>query len=641
MERPVRSVPAEPAVASRWFALFFCLALTAAVFKIVFHLGFALLPLLLLGTGAVIGRWNRQRALRVFFALLPVLSATPDLQFNGYPFNLMGIPLFLLAGMVIGDRLTGRRLDWHGRWVPHYLLFLVVLFVSAGFVFLRWSNLFTAGSAVLADTPVSPAMDRVSFASIYPVATLFLFAVAPFLGALLREAGWTWREVLAPTRVGFVVSLGIALGQKTVAPWLLSQAWWGERMRQVNGGFSDFNAFGFFAGTLLLMEAFAWLSSHERGRGGMAHWGRLVLLAPPLLGVFLSGSRAAFLFVLAAAGGILASKRLSVLVRGGLLAAGILLVMVFGGILKDRLVRSFDSLGDMVRQPGQTIAAQRFWNTRQVLAADGWRMVRRHPLAGVGAGNFLFYRQYLYGGRPPFEDLPLNHYLLILIETGLPGILLFLVFLAGLVRIAPGGAAKTILLVQLATLLLNNFFWFPECLLMFWAIAAGGPPAVPVASLSPRKMGRAAALLVAWLVGWNLFDFERLHPREWARQTRTAYDYGLWYAERGAEGRFHWSGARAGIYLPAGPKAPLSVTCQAPLARLAGGRQRVTLAFRGHPLRSLEFRQPGTCLVPLADLREGWLEFRVEPTFNLAEMGLGPETRTLGVQVAFAEGATR
>ena len=48
------------------------------------------------------------------------------------------------------------------------------------------------------------------------------------------------------------------------------------------------------------------------------------------------------------------------------------------------------------------------------------------------------------------------------------------------------------------------------------------------------------------------------------------------------------------------------------------------------------FRDNGHTLLQIKDLeqREGFLEFRVRPVFNLKRMGLGDESRDLGIQVS-------
>ena len=51
------------------------------------------------------------------------------------------------------------------------------------------------------------------------------------------------------------MSFLLALVQKWLDPGFLAQSWWGLKMHQVNGGFSDFNAFGFFAGVMFFYQA--------------------------------------------------------------------------------------------------------------------------------------------------------------------------------------------------------------------------------------------------------------------------------------------------------------------------------------------------------------------------------------------------
>ena len=100
-----------------------------------------------------------------------------------------------------------------------------------------------------------PAASRLSFACIFPVITLALFSLTPFLAFLIRHWRFKENEIFTPLKAGFCLSFLLALVQKWIEPRFLAQSWWGLKMNQVNGGFSDFNAFGFFAGAMFLYQA--------------------------------------------------------------------------------------------------------------------------------------------------------------------------------------------------------------------------------------------------------------------------------------------------------------------------------------------------------------------------------------------------
>jgi hypothetical protein len=79
----------------------------------------------------------------------------------------------------------------------------------------------------------------------------------------------------------------------------------------------------------------------------------------------------------------------------------------------------------------------------------------------------------------------------------------------------------------------------------------------------------------------------------------------------------------------------LGFVCGAPLDVLPGKRQVLELYWHGALLKRLLFTkgQPMSHTVQLPPGESGFLEWRVKPAFNLKALGLGAETRTLGVQV--------
>jgi hypothetical protein len=154
--------------------------------------------------------------------------------------------------------------------------------------------------------------------------------------------------------------------------------------------------------------------------------------------------------------------------------------------------------------------------------------------------------------------------------------------------------------------------------------------------------GRARILYVfgfVLFVVFNLLNFSRLHPKNWARDASAPYDYGFSYPEKEGERAFRWSGEKAGIYVfldKDSPRARYKLTCGAPLSRLPGRRQQVDVYWRGRHFRRIVFRENAEHLLLVEDAghAEGFLEFRVRPAFNLKRMGLGTESRDLGVQVS-------
>jgi hypothetical protein len=139
----------------------------------------------------------------------------------------------------------------------------------------------------------------------------------------------------------------------------------------------------------------------------------------------------------------------------------------------------------------------------------------------------------------------------------------------------------------------------------------------------------------------NVVAFMPLHPLTWARRTATAYDYGFSYRERDGGRFFRWTGEQAGLYLHLDRRrrgAEFRLVCGAPLGRLDGRRQVVDVYWRGKPYRRAVFERNGEFVFRLDDPAhdQGFLEFRVRPVFNLMRMGLGGESRDLGIQVSGA-----
>jgi hypothetical protein len=622
---------------------------------VVIHLCFVALPVLFLALGFISYAWSGRKALLLFLFLLPLASSTPDLFFNGYPFNYLGIPLFHLAGIFCASRLKKERPPTAFPGRRSYLLFLALLGISVLFVFLRWSNLGLSALAFLRDTPVAPSLERLSFACIFPAVTLALFSLAPWVAFLLRQQRLQEADVFVPLKTGFFLSVLLALAQKWIAPDLLAQAWWGTQMRQVNGGFSDFNAFGFFAGAMFLHQAAQLIerlphkeesvaggSAAPAGRsfpgGGLAL--DLMFLAVALVGIFISGCRTAFLFVLAALLRLLLSRRPGRRIKVTAVVLLAVLLLIAGGTLGKRLQLTATRIARLAPSANLYHAVDKISNGRLEMVRDSTRMLARFPASGVGAGNFLFYLKYLHFGEYTWIDLPLNQYLLVFSETGLAGGLAFILFLAALFWRQRAGRARSMLAVMALALLFNNFFWFPEVLLLFWIFVAQEDwPASPAL----KKPGIWFAVVLLGFVAMNMVDLQALHPRNWAHEKGTPYDYGFFYPERDKGREFRWSGEKAGIYIHFGkndPKAECRLRCGAPLALLPGKRQTVDVYWRGRPYRQVIFRENGEYILRIEDKdhAEGFLEFRVRPAFNLERLGLGPERRDLGVQV-FAPGS--
>jgi hypothetical protein len=616
------------------------LSMALLVFVVIIHIRFVALPVLFLGLGLLSYLWSGRKALVLFLFLLPLINSTPDIFFNGYPFNYMGIALFYLSGIMIASRLKKEKTEFDFPGYGLYLLFLILIGVSVFFVFLRWSNVTLSPLAFLRDTPVSPSGERLSFACIFPVITLALFSLAPFLAALLRHWHFEETEIFNPLKAGFGLSFLLALAQKWLYPDLLAQSWWGLKMNQLNGGFSDFNAFGFFAGVMFLYQALH-LTEKLSGLNEKAvanpfetppvkTWmSEILFLMISLAAIFVSGCRTAFLFVLLAVIRLVFSRRAAFLAKALSVLLLAVALLVAGGTLKRRLQQSLVQTANLSAAANMFRAADTLGSGRVAMLKDGAQMIGRFPVSGVGAGNFLFYLKYLHFGDNAYLDLPLNQYLLFFSETGLLGGLAFILFLAVVLKRQKKAALRLVIAAIALALFFNNFFWFPECLLLFWIFLSG----------SDRRDAPGRRLKPAWLWAvvaafavFQVFDFRALHPESLTRQKGVAYDYGFWPGEKNGRGPFSWTRGAAGKYFAADSTRDFSIFCGAPQGWLQKEKMAVDLFWRGKLLQRVVFFDTQLKKFQLPRGQEGFLEIRVHPTFNLKAMNLGADPRELGVQ---------
>jgi O-antigen ligase len=627
------------------FLAFLSLAMLA--FVVMIHIRFILLPALFLALGLSSYLWNGRKALLLFLFLLPLINSTPDIFFNGYPYNYMAVALFYLSGIWIASLLKKEKPEFAFPAQGAYLFFLTLLSVSVFFVFLRWSNLTLSSLAFLRDTPVTPSGERLSFACIFPVVTLALFSLAPFLASAIRHWDLKENEIFIPLKAGFCLSFLLALAQKWLDHDLLAQSWWELNNHQVNGGFSDFNAFGFFAGVMFLYQALR-LTEKMSGRKavpvaeraestpgappstGIGAWGfEMIFLMIALAAIYISGCRTAFLFVLLAVIVLVFSRKTSFLAKALFLLLLAVSLLVAGGTLKKRLRQSLVQTVNLSGATDKLGAVDALGSGRLAMVRDSAQMIGRFPVSGVGAGNFLFYLKYLHFNEPAYLDLPLNQYLLMASETGLVGGLAFILFLAVLLKRQKKGARRLVTAAIAFALFFNNFFWFPECLLLFWIFLSGNDwPHAPDRRLKPAWLYAIAVLFIVF----QALDFRALHPENLTREKGVAYDYGFWPHERDGRGAFSWTSRAAGKYFTAADARDFSILCAAPQRWLRKKSMAVELYWRGELFQRTVFFENGSAQFRLPGLQEGFLEIRVHPTFNLHALRLGADARELGVR---------
>lgn len=625
--------------------------------KIVVGLHFWIIPPVFFVVGFVVALWNQRYSLYLFLFLFPFISITPGLIDSRYPYNYIAVPLFLLSGIVVasvlqklrgvaGDESSDHYID---RDFISYYLVLSFLVISAVFVLLRWSN-FTLGSegAVGMDTPVGPpapditspgqlkwSEQRVSFGSIFPVVSFFIYFISPYIFFLTRKIAPRQEDVFKWVSFGFWVSVGIAVVQKFSGSSLVSDRL-GKDLKQFYGGFSDFNAFGFFSGVMLV-----WATYEIKRKSVLGYISFIVALA----GGILSGSRTFYIFILAGlvnllfwgAGTGANRKRYQRIAAAGIVVLVLLVVVFAGGTLKKRFFEGFSGDEGIVKKL-DAVTNGRVW-----MSLFTFKTIGSNFIPGVGTGNFTFYLSYKNylplkeRGEKYVYDLPLNHYLLVFAENG---VLAFGCFTFFMFFLFWRSRRKLLMGTILFSLLLNNFFWFPEAFLLFWVLAALNYTDRP--GIERKKLPYTRVLVGVFLlvfIVFNIGSFNRLHPETWAKETGTRYDYGFWYPEVDSEGReFRWTTASAGVYISPdhGIESPeITLVCGSPLSHLKEKSQKVEIYWRGKLYREIVFTEnrQETFLLPASSIDGGFLEVKVIPSFNLKELGLGPEPRDLGVQL--------
>jgi O-antigen ligase len=437
-----------------------------------------------------------------------------------------------------------------------------------------------------------------------------------------RAALWALYGVSVSAAASVVEALGV-LPPEQSAYWRMSG--------RLSGGAADPNSLGLLCSLALVYGVVAF--GRERGHRGLLG----VLLALFVAGIFLSGSRSAFLLVLFAAGsllvgrGIPAKLRLAVAAFGAatVLAAALLAARSGPGTLGRRLIQTFDST-----QPSQ----QRI-SARPLLWTAAWRMFAADPFAGVGVGAFSWRLPDALAEineRLPARDNPGSGYVQALAETGLPGLLLTLWFawrlgraalarFSGLSADPAGTAAGVAVLAFLLALALGSHWLAPDVCLLFFAFAAlaDRPAAVPEPKsrriLRPAIVGVYAAAVVVAALGTRL-------PAE---TFRYAPRIGFYEQELGPGGPFRWTRKRFALFLAPGSERRLT------LAHFTPDGQAVAIeASTGGDIVFQRSFKPGEGTVLRLSAPAGRprvVLFRLSRSFSPKRLGLSEDRRELGL----------
>jgi hypothetical protein len=636
----------------RLFVFFSLVALAAAIVKIVFYIQFWEVPLFFFSVGLAAAFYDREFSIYLFIFLFPFINSTPALFDKGFSFNYMAPSLFLLSGIILVFVFSGEKGGKSAenaapaaadRLFYIYYLFLLTVVISTLFVVLHWSNItLDSIAAVGSDTPVSPENIyspvplRISFGSIFPVASLFIYFISPYIFFYIKRLKPGEKTVFKWLSYGFYLSVALAVMQKLSGRSLLSDRL-GKELKQFYGGFSDFNALGFFSGVMFL-----WSTCEIRQKNSLGY----LTLPVSLAGCILSGSRTVFFFIAAGIFNLvypaLKDRKKQQRMAAIVLVVVVLLLIVFaGGTLVKRLGEGLSEEESLFKKI-DAITNGRLWMTLFTLET-----VKDHFVSGVGTGTFTFYlayKNYLpykLQGEKYLYDLTLNHYLQVFAENGVVAFLCFSGFLVLLFR---RSRKKIVLGTILFALLFNNFFWFPEAFLLFWIIAAlsdGDDRKEKRSAIGGRIapfVKLAAVLAVLLVILFNILQFRSLHPKTWAMETGFRYDYGFWYLEQEPDGsEFFWTNKNAGLFLEldsSGESPQFKLVCGAPLQYLEGKQQQVRVFWQGKLYTETNFTENKAFMFRIKGLpaEEGFLEIAVTPTFNEKKLGISQETRDLGVK---------
>jgi hypothetical protein len=620
--------------------LFFALLVFLIFFLVLeFHLNIVFLPFTFLFIGIGIRIFFRSDYIIVFTFLFPLTPAFAFFENQGFPFNYLVLPIILLTGVVIGELFLNRQKIFQllAYVNKYYLLLLLFISISVVFVILRWSNLTLSSIAAFANTLVAPPDIRFSFGTIFPLIYLLVFFMSPFYFLYLREIENKKRVVIA-FLLGHSVSILFSLIQNLFKVKLF--LW-----KPCNGLASDNSSFGFLSATALLLSVYIFFKYEEKRKGTF-----FCLIS--LLGILISHSRLGLIAVFFTIFYFLFKlKKRELLIFITIVLVVTIISVCF--VQNPEISRDIYFLKEMKKNivnfqrfiisgEKHPEVARKFLAGREQVWVYALKIMKAYPLCGVGVGNFLFWVMYDQYGQDYFHDLVGNQYLFFSSGIGILGLLVFLVFLYG-IWAEKKGLDKWIFSCVLIIFLFGSHFWISEAFLLFWLLC----------SLNHRKKSRVfirkkpfyliSGLIVGVFILSNVIQFGALHPKNWANEVKTDYDYGFWYQEKDSRGKFFsWTGKKAGIYLnlnEQGKSKKIKLFCGAPLQELKEKQQSVNIYWRGQSYKKLVFKENQEFEFRIDDQShdEGFLEFRIEPAFNLRRMGLSEEARDLGIQFYYPE----
>jgi len=602
---------------------------------LIFHFDIIIVPVIAFVVGIIIRYIFKKNYLIVFSFLFPVLSGFASFENHGMPLNYLLLPLILLVGIYVGEIFLDREnaLNILKNINLLYFLLLIIIFISFLFLMLRWSNLTLSLSALFKNTPISP-QQHISFAIIFPLMFISLFFIS-YLFYLYLKREKNREKIIVAFLFGHSISIFVLFLQK----YFHVKLFLGHKA--FNGLASDASSFGFLNSIAFLLAFYLIVKKKNRIFG-------YIFMIISFFGIIHSQTRTALIpifFILLYFFIKLSWKKKLLLF--------VLILFFFINFLyyyynsdlnvKLRFVNEIEnsfwnSFKVLINKSEENTELKNISSKRDLLWGYSIKIIKQYPLIGVGTGNFVFFVMYDNYEKAFFHDLPGNQYLFFSSSIGLIGLIVFLMFLINIMR-KKRGIELYILICVLIIMFFGNYMWIPECFLAFWLILSLGEEKQGIKVLKNKKYSFLiyGVIIVAFIIS-NIYHFNDLHPKTWAKNTGTDYDYDFWYKEKNKQGEdFKWTKDCAGQYIyldKNGESKDIKLFCGAPLHKIKGKVQNVDIYWKRRLYKNIKFRENRELKFKIKGnpFEEGFFEIRVHPCFNLKKMNLSEESRDLGVQ---------
>lgn len=538
--------------------------------------------------------WPRA-SLLAFAALAPLLPVVPALE--GWP--PVSLPGLWLYALVVAAALAYLRRP-HPPVLPRAAVVLLLVASASLVVALAPLHLGREAAGLLLeihdflwDSFVVTTSQRELLASVVSWAVM---AEGLALLWLVLAAGRD-RPVAEASRLAAAASAGAV----SAALWGLWQWWTGRNLlpfwveqdpfiTRINGTFTDVNAFGAYLASMApVAVAAAWSCGGALRVAGLAGAAAVVAAAGFTASRAAWGALAAGMLALAA-GAVSPTvtphdeawvrrwrRRLMLAAAGGLI--GLASLSVYATARNVRFADQRSYLDTLLYTLNVRTPVEERLKGRGELWAAGWRMVREHPIDGIGIGRY-FKDVSAYAPNPrrlirPQENAH-NYPLQVAAELGVPGLLCLLALFGAAVRggwrAARTGATPAVRRLGLAaaagtsafllTCLTGHSLLLREGQLTFWVLAGVGlllgrghaPPAERVAlharlaRLGAASVPAAAAILLATL--------PMRVQGQLARIDLSRLPSGVYDEERSPGGDpFRWTEPKAAFHIPARARA--------------------------------------------------------------------------------------